>query len=550
MLTKIFFFLLFFLNSFILLQAQSFVQMGSTIVAEAARDRFGEGVSMSGNRVAISALNNQGSGIEAGHVRIYEWDGNDWVQLGNDIDAEAAGDRLWAISMDGDRLAVGAFWNDGNGNKSGHVRVFEWDGLVWTQLGSDIDGEHAGDASGNRVVLKRGTVVIAAYHNNDNGYYSGQVQVFDWDGTNWIQKGSDINGEAAGDFAGNIDFDGKRLAIGAHYNDGNGLDAGHVRVFEWGGLDWVQVGNDIEGEAAYDLFGQNLSIHGNRLIASSLYHHTSLAFEAGHVRVFEWDSVNWVQLGADIEGDVSRGRFGKHVELQGNTVAISGSTANYDGEISFYVWNGSAWIFQTSLTAPVASSSFGNRFSWEQDYLAVGEPFYANLTGQARMYKICNENTPVITQNNNTLAISGSATNTYQWFSCSATGLSPITGANGSSYAVTSNGDYAVVTTNGFCSDTSTCHNVTMMHTATLWNAPLFKAYPNPTQGVVTIDLAEAYEAVTLKLYTLEGKLLHQVQHQQWQQGSVSLEGVPQGLYILNIQAGERSPQYIRLHKQ
>ena len=50
----------------------------------------------------------------------------DWVQLGSDIDGEAAGDnsgRSVALSSDGTIVAVGADKNDGNGNKSGHVRV-------------------------------------------------------------------------------------------------------------------------------------------------------------------------------------------------------------------------------------------------------------------------------------------------------------------------------------------------------------------------------------------------------------------------------------------
>ena len=30
---------------------------------------------------------------DSGHVRIYEWNGTNWGQLGNDIDGEAGGDQ-------------------------------------------------------------------------------------------------------------------------------------------------------------------------------------------------------------------------------------------------------------------------------------------------------------------------------------------------------------------------------------------------------------------------------------------------------------------------
>ncbi|MDC1518985.1 HYR domain-containing protein [bacterium] len=46
--------------------------------------------------------------------------------------------------------------------------------------------------------------------------------------------GSDIDGEAAGDYSGrslSLSSDGSTVAIGAKFNDGNGADAGHVRVY-------------------------------------------------------------------------------------------------------------------------------------------------------------------------------------------------------------------------------------------------------------------------------------------------------------------------------
>ena len=68
--------------------------------------------------------------------------------------------------------------------------------------------------------------------------------------------GSDIDGEAASDYSGysvSIDSDGSHVAIGAYFNDGNGSNAGHVRIYSWDGSAWSKVGNDIDGEAAYDL---------------------------------------------------------------------------------------------------------------------------------------------------------------------------------------------------------------------------------------------------------------------------------------------------------
>ena len=52
-------------------------------------------------------------------------------------------------------MAVGAKSNDGTGTDAGHVRVYQLSGSSWTQLGADIDGEAAGDNSGSSVALTR-----------------------------------------------------------------------------------------------------------------------------------------------------------------------------------------------------------------------------------------------------------------------------------------------------------------------------------------------------------------------------------------------------------
>ena len=55
--------------------------------------------------------------------------------------------------------------------------------------------------------------------------------------------------------------DANTVAVGAYKNDGNGNDAGHVRVFEWNGSAWIQKGLDIDGEAAQDNSGESVSMH-------------------------------------------------------------------------------------------------------------------------------------------------------------------------------------------------------------------------------------------------------------------------------------------------
>ena len=109
-----------------------------------------------------------------------------------------------AISLDstGLVLAVGAPENDGSFTDAGHTRVYDWDGSDWVQRGLDIDGEDSYDKSGFAVGLSADgdVVVIGSPNSNSTGVDAGMVRVYFWTGANWVQRGADIDGEAANDF--------------------------------------------------------------------------------------------------------------------------------------------------------------------------------------------------------------------------------------------------------------------------------------------------------------------------------------------------------------
>lgn len=198
------------------------IQIGADIDGAAQGDNAGYSVSLSGNglRIIVGARNNDGSGSNAGHARILEYNGADWSQLGNDINGEAAGDLSGyavAISSDGTRVAIGAVLNDGGGNNAGHVRIYAFDGTQWMQMGNDIDGEAASDESGRSVSLSADgmRVAIGAIHNSGGGGNAGHVRVYEYISNSWVKIGGDIDGEASGDNAGfsvSLSGDGSKVA--------------------------------------------------------------------------------------------------------------------------------------------------------------------------------------------------------------------------------------------------------------------------------------------------------------------------------------------------
>ncbi len=247
-------------------------QVGETIFGEASNDHSGSSVSIDsdGSHVAIGAFNNAGNGSQSGHVRVYEYSDNNsdgtstWNQVGGDIDGEAAGDnsgKSVSIDSDGSHVAIGATGNDGTDSNAGHVRVYEYSGGSWTQVGGDIDGEADGDLFGSSVSIDSdgSHVVIGAPNNDGSGLHNGgHARVYEYSSSSWTQVGGDIDAENAYDMFGtavSIDSDGSHVAIGGKNNDGNGSNAGHVRVYEYSSSSWTQVGVDIDGSAVNEEFG-------------------------------------------------------------------------------------------------------------------------------------------------------------------------------------------------------------------------------------------------------------------------------------------------------
>jgi len=390
-------------------------QIGADIDGEAAGDYSGGAVSLSadGMTVAIGAPNNvDARGLISGHVRVYRWNGTAWTRLGADIDGEAAGDGSGSsvsLSADGTTVAIGAPHNDGNGENSGQTRIYRWDGTAWGQLGADIDGEAAFDESGTSISLSAdGTsVAIGARLNDGNGDESGHVRVFRWTGTDWSRLGGDIDGEAEYDQSGTsvaLSADGTTVAIGAPYNNGlNGVASGHVRVYRWSGTGWSQLGADLEGETAYDWSGSSVSLSADgTTVAIGAPYNGGNGPNSGQVRIYRWANGVWEQLGDDIDGEeADDNSYAVSLSADGRTVAIGAPSndgnGSSSGHVRVYRWTGTGWShLGADLDGEAAADYAGFILSLSADgsSVAVGAPGNAGngwLAGQVRVYRLVPE---------------------------------------------------------------------------------------------------------------------------------------------------------------
>jgi len=519
------------------------VQKGLDLDGEAAGDVSGWVVSMpDSNTVAIGAYSNDAIGSNAGHVRIYSWDGSAWVQKGSDIDGEAAGDQsgIFVSMPDAETIGIGAIFNDGSGSNAGHVRIYSWDGSDWEQKGSDIDGEAEEDMSGRCVSMPdANTVAIGAYGNDDSGISAGHVRIYSWSGSVWTQKGIDIDGEAAGDFSGYFASmpDANTVAIGASYNFGSGVNSGHVRIYSWDGSAWVQKGIDIDGEAAGDESGISVNMPDANTVAIGAVGNSDNGAYAGHVRIYTWDGSAWVQKGIDIDGEAAYDYSGWSVHMPDvNTVAI-GAWFNDDSGID--AGNVRVYTFCTntaSSISPFACSSYtspSGNYTWTasgtyQDTIANAAGCDSVITINLTVYSIDTSvvnTSPVLTANE-----SGAA---YQWVDCN-NAFAVIPGATNQSYTATANGSYAVIITKGGCTDTSACHTVTTVGIVENSFDNIISLYPNPTNGQFEIAFSEYIQDATVVVRNALGQEVLSREYDSTIQIQLNIDGAP-GFYFVEI---------------
>jgi hypothetical protein len=270
-----------------------------------------------------------------------------------------------------------------------------------TQIGLDIHGVTAGENSGNSVsITADGSIVaIGAYLNDNNGTDSGCVRVYKIISGNWVQQGTDINGETAGNQSGysvSLSADGATIAIGAPRNTANGTYSGHVRIYRNTSNVWTQIGNDIDGQSAGDQSGWSVSLSADATtVAIGSPYNTNNGSESGLVRVFKNISGSWTQQGTDINSGSYHDASGRSVSISsdGNIVAIGAPYSSfndaYSGRVKIYKNISGVWTQVGDFSGATDNLILGFSISMSTDgnFIALGAIGYGGNTGQLFVYK-------------------------------------------------------------------------------------------------------------------------------------------------------------------
>lgn len=355
------------INSFFLLMsfcvssvAQVYIQKGEDLFGSQSEERFGYSISMgSPNTVAVGSYLFDSIYTDAGMVSIYEYDGLHWNLKGAKILGEFAGDGFGqAVSMpDPHTVGIGGPSNDVNSPNSGHVQVYKWNGSTWIQKGQDIQGEAANDFFGQHLVMPdENTIAIASRNNDLAGPEFGQVKIYVWDSGNWVQKGTSIFGtQSNANFGYSLAMpDSNTIIIGAPYHDTQINNAGLVRVFEWNGIAWTQKGSSIEGFNSSGFFGFSVDAISDSLLVISNRNSNINGASSGDVRLYHWNGNDWAMQSQILEGNTAGDNFGQSVAFGNDSklvIGAIGSDVNGLNSGSSYVYEriNNTWIQNSQI---------------------------------------------------------------------------------------------------------------------------------------------------------------------------------------------------------
>ena len=145
----------------------NWIQIGNNIYGKTSTDKNGESISLSsdGYIVAIgSPLYDNNNIWKSGIVRVFKYS-NNWVQIGNDITDnynQSNSGKSISLSGDGTIISIGIpnGNNPSNQNISGKVKIYKFNGIEWINYGNTII-ENTISSFGNIVSISKNGNILA-----------------------------------------------------------------------------------------------------------------------------------------------------------------------------------------------------------------------------------------------------------------------------------------------------------------------------------------------------------------------------------------------------
>ncbi len=362
---------------------------------------LGSSISIDGNVMAVGARQDDDSGDGSGSVYVYRHNGTDWVEEAKLLasDGVAYDEFGRSVSISGNVIVVGAATD---GENSGSVYVFRYEGSSWIEEAKLLSSDwYYADRFGYTVSIDGDKIAIGAYGDGDNGYGSGSAYVFRHDGSGWVEEAKLLASDGAelDTFGFSISIDSNAIVVGADWDDDSGADSGSVYVFRYNGSGWAEEAKLLASDGdGGDWFGTAVSIAGNTIVVGADGDEDNGPF-AGSAYVFQYNGSDWAEKAKLM---ASNGResdlFGASVSIAGNAIVVGayndGGNGTDTGSAYVFRHDGSGqWVEETRLLASdgAVDERFGYSVSIDGDTIVVGVVFdddNGNSSGSAYVYDL------------------------------------------------------------------------------------------------------------------------------------------------------------------
>jgi len=547
--------------------------------------QFGIFVSISGNFAAIGSGNSyDAAGLNlknnAGAVYIFERNtsSGQWnfaqKLVASDRDQ---GDRFQVVAISGNNLIVGApKEGDVNLSAAGAVYFFNRNTStgIWTETFKRVaTHRHAGDEFGYSVDINGTDAIVGAPFDDHAG-----LSTYLGPNVGAAYSTSNLNGMSRlghFDMAPGDEF-GKSVAVSNGCRMvGSPNHVHHVSLPSTvGGAVYCFVGNNLPVELYAsdndnnDLFGSAISMDGNRMVIGARGEdHSALfgfAFAGGSAYLFERTSGNtWTETEKIAASDRnSYDEFGSAVAISGTDVLVGVKNDQEDANGMNPLYNaGSAYFFHycpartstINVSACNGYTSPSGRHYWTNSNTYTDVLFGGAVSGCDSIITInLTVNTGTVDTSitiNGNIIISNQLGATWQWIDCATNQAIP--GATNRSFNPgTQNGSYAVViTTNIGCMDTSACYPEITTSISTIDEQTNFTIFPNPTTGLLNLNLGKLHSNINVEVVSITGQLLLQKQYEKKEQIKLNLSEMLSGVYFIKIKTAEGTPTVFKVLK-
>lgn len=267
-------------------------------------DNFGDDVAIWDKYIVIGAEGDDDNGSRAGAVYIFKYDGQ-WSEIKKLTAPDASTGALFGISVDlwGNRLAIGAAFDNAAGFRSGAAYIYENTDDEWsyqhTIRPNDLLPE---DHFGAAVSIWGDTFVASTWRDEAFNRISGSVYIYEYDKPNWIQVDELRSDSTVPTYFGRqLETSLDTIVIGAP-DDADVLSfSGAAYLYRRSQGVWAldsKLKADVPG--AGDNFGTSLAVFGDT-IAVGAPDHTALGSQSGATYVFKTLCPD--SCVADIDGD-------------------------------------------------------------------------------------------------------------------------------------------------------------------------------------------------------------------------------------------------------